>query len=148
MSAMTAQQTTRKRYSLFVLAILLLLLSGVALFLGAHNFAIRAVGLVGCIVSVYLIRMSKVHAGPTTAIAADQHADAKAKNRPGRPIWIVGVALLLLAGGSLLYLYQDALHGYHEALPVYLFAGVGLTCTVVWSYLISKILSGGRKQGS
>ena len=55
-------------------------------------------------------------------------------------MWTVGVALLLLAGASFFYLYQDALHGYQEALPVYVFAGVGLACALVWSYLVSKVL--------
>jgi len=57
-----------------------------------------------------------------------------------RVMWFVGIALLLLTGVSFLYLYNDALHGYHEALPVYLFAAVGLACALVWSYLVSKIL--------
>jgi hypothetical protein len=55
-------------------------------------------------------------------------------------MWIIGAALLLLTGVSFFYLYQDALHGYHEALPVYVFAGVGLACALVWSYLVSKML--------
>ena len=141
-----AQPVHQKRYGLFSLAILLLLLGGAALFLGSHNFPIRAVGVVGCIVSVYLVRISNVHGGSTATIAANQGADTKAKERPGRLIWMVGIALLLLTGVSFLYLYQDALHGYHEALPVYVFAGVGLVCALVWSYLFSKLRQGARKQ--
>ena len=143
---MTAQEATRKKYSLFVLAILVLLSGGAALFLGGHNFAIRAVGVVGCIVSAYLIRISNVHTRPTATVVTDQRAGTEAENGPGRLMWIIGVVLLLLAGASFFYLYQDAVHGYQEALPVYVFAGVGLACTLVWSYLISKLLSGGRKQ--
>ncbi|MFZ1974392.1 MAG: hypothetical protein WAU89_16225 [Candidatus Acidiferrales bacterium] len=41
---------------------------------------------------------------------------------------------------SYLYLYHDAIHGYHEALPVYVFAGVGLACTIVWAYLVAKMV--------
>ena len=129
-----------KKYSLFVLAILLLLLGGAALFLGARNFAIRAAGVVACIVSVYLVRISHVHAGPAVSTEADQGADIKGKKRPGRLIWMVGAAFLLLAGGSFLYLYQDAVHGYHEVLPIYIFAGVGLACALVWSYLFARLM--------
>lgn len=144
---MTTQEATRKRYSLFVLAIVLLLLGGAALFLGAHNFAIRTVGVVGCIVSVYLVRISNVHTRSTATPVPDQRTGTEAKKGPGRLMWMAGVVLLLLAVASFFYLYQDALHGYQEALPVYVFAGVGLACALVWSYLISKLLSGGGKQG-
>lgn len=135
-----AQTAPQKRYGLFSLAILLFLLAGAALFLGSHNFAIRSVGLVGCIVGVYLVRASNVHAPRASAVAAGEGPDSREKKRPGPLMWTVGVALLLLAGASFFYLYQDALHGYQEALPVYVFAGVGLACALVWSYLVSKVL--------
>jgi hypothetical protein len=148
MSPMTPQKATRKRYSLFVLAIIFLLLAGAALFLGTHDFVIRIVGVVGCIISVYLVRISNVHIRQTAIMFHDQRADIEPKKGLGHLVWTVGIALLVLTWGAFFYLYQDALHGYHEALPVYLFAGVGLACTIVWSYLISKLLSGDRKQGS
>jgi len=144
---MRDQEATRKRYGLFALAIVLLLLGGAALFLGAHNLAIRAVGIVGCVISVYLVRISNVHTRPTAPVVPYQRTCTETKKGPGRLMWILGVVLLLLAGASFLYLYQDALHGYQEALPVYVFAGVGLACAIVWSYLISKLLSGGGKRG-
>lgn len=73
----TAQTATRKRYSLLVLAMLLLLLAGAALFLGSHNIAIRALGSLGCLVSVYLVRISKVY-------RPDQRTETEATTRrPG-----------------------------------------------------------------
>jgi hypothetical protein len=57
---------------------------------------------------------------------------------PGRLTWSIGVLSLILAGAAFLYLYNDALHGYHELLPVYVFAGTALACTLVWSYLVSR----------
>jgi putative flippase GtrA len=95
---------------------------------------------VACLVSVYLVRISHVHARSTANFAADQGADTKAKKVPGRLTWLLGIALLLLTGISYLYLYYDALHGYHEVVPVYLFAGVGLACALVWAYLFAKLL--------
>lgn len=143
-----SQKLTRKRYSLFVLAILLGL-SGVAvLIVGPKYSVIRSFAGVAFIVGVYLIRVSNVHTRFTLAATSDQGTDSEAKNGRGRLMWIIGAALLPVAGASFFYLYQDALHGYHEVLPVYVFAGVAALCALLWSYLISKLLSGGGgKQG-
>jgi len=108
---------TQKRYSLFVLAILLLLLGGAALSMGPKYSAIRSFAGVAFVVAVYLTRVSNVHARSTLAVTSDP-----ASNRLGRLMWIVGFALLVVLGISFLYLYKDALDGYHEVLPVYLFA--------------------------
>jgi len=143
---MRAEEGTKKRYSLFVLAIVLLLLGGAALFLGTHNFAIRTIGIVACIVSVYLVRISNVHSRPTAPVVPVAPPRTEANLGVGRVMWLVGIVLLLLTAASFFYLYRDALDGYQDALPVYVFAGVGLTCTLVWSYLISKLVRGGGKQ--
>lgn len=135
-----SQETPRKRYGLLILAILLLLSGGGALYAGSHNFAIRSLGLVAIVASAYLVRISRVHNRSGSSAASGQGIDSKAARRPGRLLWTVSVALLLLAGVSYLYLYNDALHGYHEVLPVYMFAGVGLACVLVWSYLVSRIV--------
>ena len=139
---MTAQKATPKRYSLFVLAIALLLLAGAAMYLGSHDFTIRTVGLVACAVSIYLVRISNVHTRPIAITAPDQRAGTEGGKGPGRRLWMVSVVLLLMAGASYSSLYQDARHGGHEVLPVYVFAGVALACALVWSYLITKLLSG------
>jgi hypothetical protein len=52
----------------------------------------------------------------------------------------VGIVLLMAVGFSFHYLYRDALDGYHEVAPVYVFASVGIACTAVWAYAIAKIL--------
>jgi len=46
----------------------------------------------------------------------------------------------MAAGLAFLGLYDDALAGYHDTLPVYVFAGVAIVCMGIWGYLISKIL--------
>jgi len=51
----------RKKYGFFVLAIVLLLLGGVGLYLGAHNFSIRVLGLAALLASGYFVRISHVH---------------------------------------------------------------------------------------
>lgn len=133
MVLIVSEKTPRKSYSLFALAILLLMSGGVALFIGSGHLAIRSFGLVACIASVYLVRISNIHARPALP-------DSRATELPGRLIWIIGVASLVLLGASFLYLYSDALHGYHEILPVYVFAGAGIACAIVWSYLASRIV--------
>lgn len=138
--SMISQEAPRKRYSLFILAILLLLSGGVALYMGSHNLVIRSLGLTAIVASTYLSRISRVHSRSGSSVASGQGADSKATRRPGRLLWTVSIALLLLAVVSYLDLYMDALHGYHEILPVYVFAGVGVACTIGWSYLASRIL--------
>jgi hypothetical protein len=135
---MASQTGPRKRYGLFILAIFMLVLAGVAMFLGMHNFTIRTVGLACSIISVYLVRISNVHARPTLDTAVDSGATLHAEARPGLPIRMVGVGLLLLTGASAFYLYRDDLHGYHNVLPVYLFVAVAVACGLVWAYIHSQ----------
>lgn len=135
-----SHEAPRKRYGPFILGILLLLSGGAALYAGSHNFAIRSLGLVAIVASTYLVRISRVHSRSGSSVTSGPGVDSKAARRPGRLLWTVSLALLLLAGISYLYLYNDALHGYHDVLPVYVFAGVGLACVLVWSYLVSRIL--------
>jgi hypothetical protein len=130
-----SQKAPRKRYGLFVLAILMGL-SGVAvLLMGPKYSAIRFLAGVAFIVSVYLIRVSNVHTRSTLAASSDP-----AIERPGRLMWFVGAALLVVWGISFLYLYKDALDGYHGISAVYIFAGVAVACILFWSYLASRIL--------
>jgi hypothetical protein len=93
------------------------------------------------IVSANFVRVSKVHASAAPTIRTDLEADSKGEKGPGGVAWAIGIALVPAAGMSYLYLYNDAIHGYHEALPVYVFAGVGLACAVVWAYLVAKMVS-------
>jgi hypothetical protein len=130
-----SQGAPQKRYGLFSLAILLLLLGGASLFLGSRTFVIRSLGALACIASVYLIRMSNVRARPFSVVSGQI---AGSTRLPGRLTWSIGAVSLLLAGASFLYLYNDALHGYQEVLPVYVFAGTALACALVWSYLVSR----------
>ena len=132
------QGSPRKRYGLFILAILSLLLGGVAIYIGSHNFRIRSIGLLAILISAYLVRVSRVHSRSDLS-AVNKQAENIAIRRPGRVLWTISIGLLVLAGVSFLYLYHDALHGYQEVLPVYIFAVVGVVCTLVWSYLLLRI---------
>jgi hypothetical protein len=134
----------RKRYGLFVLAILLLLLGGVGIYAGSHNYPIRALGLVAIMASVYLARISHVHDQSDLSEVGGRGKDFKTANGPTRLLWIVSLALVPLLGAAFFLLHIDAVNGGHEAWPADVFAGVGLACAVVWGYLAAKI-SGGAK---
>ena len=130
----------KKRYGLFVLAIVTLLSGGAALYMGSNNFAIRFLGVVACVVSVYFVRISNVRTAVVSGATSDPMVDSKVTKRPGLIMWIVGVALLALLGIAFLYLYADAQRGYHEILPVYIFAGAATSCALYWAYLVSRTL--------
>lgn len=136
-----SQTAFQKRYGLYSLAILFLVLGCAGGIAGHRSFAIRSLGLAALMVSLYFGRISKVRASPALAIRTDLEADSKDEKGSGRLAWAIGIALVPAAGMSYLYLYHDAIHGYHEALPVYVFAGVGLACAVVWAYLVAKMVS-------
>jgi hypothetical protein len=130
----TSQQVARKRYGLFVVALLLLLLGGVGIYFGSHNFPIRFLGLVAIMASAYFVRISHVRDRSGLAQARDRGVELKTEG-PGRLLWIVSIALVPLLGAAFFLLHIDAVNGGHDAWPVDVFAGVVLACAVVWSYL-------------
>jgi len=127
-----------KKYGLFALAVVLLLLGAAALYVGSHNFTIRSFGLAALLVSVYLVRESRVYARSASE-ASDERADFTASNGPGRLAWVFGIALLPLTGISYLLMYIDALHGGSAAWPAYVFAGFAFACAGAWGYIASKL---------
>jgi hypothetical protein len=134
------QQAAKKRYGLFALALILLALAGVAIILGMHSTGLRFLGLGALLVSLWLVGISNVHARQRPLMRDGEVTNVKAAKRPGPVGWALGAASLVAAGASYLYMYSDALAGYHEALPVYAFAGVGVACAVIWGYLLVRIL--------
>lgn len=138
----TSQNVVHKRYGLFVLAILLLLVGGVGIYLGSHNYPIRVLGLVAIMASVYLVRISYVHDRLGLSPASGPGKDVKTTRRPGRLLWIVSLALVPLLAASSFLLHNDAVNGGHDTWPADLFAGVVLVCAGVWGYLAAKIFGG------
>ena len=126
-----------KRYGLFALAIVLLVLGGVALFISSNNSEMRFIGIGACLVSVYLIRIS--NARGTSGLGVGGAVASKKTKKPNRSLWIVSAALVPISVAAVIYLFQDAAHGYHEVLPVYIFAGVAVVCAAVWSSLVGSI---------
>ena len=130
----------RKKYGLFVLAIILILLGGVGVYLGSNNYLIRVLGSVSLLVSVYLVRISRVHHESSLP-----KANAVEYGGPSRLLWIVSLALVPLLGASAFLLHIDAVNGGHEAWPADVFAGVALVCAGVWGCLIVKLQGGGAR---
>lgn len=128
-----------KKHRLFILilAVLLLLLAAGALYAGSHNFAIRCVGLVAIMASIYLVRLSRAHTRSDVSVASG----AKATKRPKWPMWAIGIALLPLVGASYLYLQSDIVHGGQTTWPVYVFASLMFACSMVWIHLVWKSLT-------
>jgi len=130
----------RKKYGTYSLGIALLLLGLVGVLVGFRNYLIRLLGLLAIVGGTHLVRISKVHASPFSPVTIESDADTGEK-KLSRLLRIIGIALLPMMGFSGLCLYEDALHGYHQAWPLYLFYGVGLACAVVWPYLFATIFT-------
>jgi hypothetical protein len=136
---MSMPQKRRKRYNLFALAVLVFLSGVVALVMAPRYSAIRAFAGLSFLIALWLVNASNVHTRSGLAATIDP-----ASKLSGRVMWFIGLALLAAWGMSFLYLYKDALGGYHGIAAVYIFAGVAVVCLVFWLYLISKLPWGGR----
>ena len=141
---MISQKITQKRYSLFILAILLFLLGVAALVIGSNNFAVRSVSIVAFIAGTYLVRISNVHTRSASSLAGPGQVAFKEGNGPSRLAWAVAWASLVMLGLSFFFLNSDALHGGRAAWPVYMFGGVALVCAFAWAYIASSLFSRGR----
>jgi len=126
--------------SLFILAILLLVLAGIALYRGSNDREMRSLGAMACVASAYLIHKSKSQSQSVSAGTTDQWANSKAANRPGRLMWTIGAASLLLMGVSYFFLRNDAAQGYHQIWPVYLFFWVMVVCGLFLAVLVGRLI--------
>jgi hypothetical protein len=128
------------RYSLFGVGVVLLAAGGVLLYVGGSRFEVRALGLFACMLGVFMLRKSSL----TVFLrrhALDGQLPTNAPARwPSVRMWLVGVGLLALVGVAYALLYRDAVGGYKDIFPVYLFAGAILVAAVFWGYLIARIL--------
>jgi hypothetical protein len=131
MSVITSQKAA-KRYGLLALA--LLLLGGVGIYFGSHNFLIRALGLAALMATTYFVRISHVRDRSVFPEASGRTMELTTRG-PRTLLWSVSVALIPVLGAAFLLMHVDFANGGHEAWPVYLFAGVALACAIIWSYL-------------
>jgi uncharacterized YccA/Bax inhibitor family protein len=136
---MMSQKTQQKRYGLFVMAIVLLLSGGAALFIGPHDLAVHSASILAIIASAYLVRVSHIGALPSTSATIMQKQDFIAARRPRRLTWAVGIGLLLALAASYVWMRNDAMHGGQSGLPAYVFGGLVVSAGIVWGYLFSRL---------
>ena len=131
---MVTPQKSGKRYGLLAIALLLLLLGGVGIYFGSHNFPIRALGLAAIMASTYFVRISRVRDRSVFREGSGRTMELTTE-APARWLWFVSLALIPVLGAAFFLMHIDFAKGGHEAWPVYLFAGVALACAIIWSYL-------------
>jgi hypothetical protein len=114
----------------------------VGIYVGSHNYPIRALGVVAIMVSAHLVRISHIRDRSGLPEARGSRTDIKIAKGPGRLLWTISLALVPLLGAAFFLLHIDAVNGGHEAWPADVFGGVGLACAVVWGYLVAKLFGG------
>jgi hypothetical protein len=129
-----------KNNRLFALAVLVLALGGWALVNGTHNFAIRSMGDILILVSMYLLSKSRGQSASVSVDTADSLTHSKPTNRPGPLMWIISAAMVPLVGTSYLLLRNDAARGGNQVWPVYLFAGLMVVAGSFWSALVARLI--------
>jgi hypothetical protein len=135
-----AKDAHRKRYGLFILAIIMLMFGGAILLLYSNNPLIMPFGGLMCVFSAYLVKVSNVHRKADVTVADGNDTGSNVAKPPSLTTWAIGLAVLLALGVSYFYLRKDAIDGYHEILPVYFFAGAIFVCAGVWAYLLAKVM--------
>ena len=128
------------RYCLFCIGVILLAAGGVLLYVGGSRFEIRALGLFACMLGVYLMRKSGLSVSRMRRVGDEQMSADIQSQRPSAQMWLIGVGLIGLVGVAYALLYKDAVGGYQDVVPVYLFTGSILAAAGFWGYLIAKIL--------
>jgi hypothetical protein len=108
---MSTPQKNPLQYGLLSMAVLAAIGGGVIAFT-ASSFT-QTIGLIVLPIGVSLGRFARSN-DPINQIAAR----SAAPNCPGPILWTVAIASALATVIALHYLYQDAIRGYHQVLPV------------------------------
>jgi len=130
----SAQNNPVVRNGLLSLAALAVIGGGAIAYISS-SFTIRTSGMLLLLIGVALGRIARSRE-PINQLAAR----AAASTRPGPIPWIVAIVLALATVISFYYLYEDALHGYQQVLPVYAFAAITLICGLVWAALLARLV--------
>jgi hypothetical protein len=91
-----SQKIPRKRSGPVVLAGILLLIGGVLIYIGSHNFPIRAVGIAFVMASTYLIQVSNARNRSAAPDASSEVNNRTSANAARRVLWVASVSLVLL----------------------------------------------------
>lgn len=134
----TPETATDKKYGLLVLSFVLLSLGGILIYIGSHNFAIRAAGVAVVMVSAYLIN---VRSRSVVSLPSNETHD----RRVTRGLWIASLSLVPILAGAWYLVQLDSENGSKEIWPLNLTFGVVLVCAVVWGLLVTKIVGKSRR---
>jgi hypothetical protein len=129
----------RRRYGVYAVGIALLVFGGVTFFFGYRNFAIRSGAVLACMIGVYLIARSNNRGEARGWSREGPEISGGGRRGPSATRWFVGVLLVATVLIAFAFLYRDAMSGYKEVGPVYLFAGAIVVCAVFWGYLIARL---------
>jgi hypothetical protein len=138
----TSPSPLRSRYELLVLAVLLLIVGGIASAVFGHSLAVLAFGLLMIVASVPLVRRSNVNPLMTTASAKHM-----GRRRVGALAWICGLLSLLALCIALYLLHTDALDGEHQVWPWTVAHGVLFAAAIIalsWANALGARDSGSR----
>jgi len=120
--------------------VILLLVGGALLYTGGSRFEVRTLGFLACLLGVYMIRKSTLRDSSRYSGAEKLSSSDGPSQRPSKKMWMVGVGLIALVGVSFFFLYEDAIGGYKDVVPVYFFTAAILVTAAFWAYLIARIL--------
>jgi hypothetical protein len=139
MSLNSLQPPNKRKFALLTAAFLLLALAGAGMAMGENNFAIRSLAVVAGLAGLACVRRINVHTPPGSATEAPQQGEGKLAILIGRPIGIISLILIPIMAMASFFLYRDAVQGYHESWPLYLFVWTGIICTLCWAYAVSTL---------
>lgn len=135
-----ARGVPKKRYGLFILAVVLLLSGIVINVIYFNDRPIRSLSLLMLIVGALLVKASNVRGLLGLRSTSTQSLNPEILKRRGRLGWALGVASTASSVIFYFFLRQDELAGGHQVWPAYAFAASGLIGALIWGYVVSKFV--------
>jgi hypothetical protein len=131
------QPPNRRKFALLTVAFLLLAFAGVAMAKGGDDFRIRSLAMIAGFTSLACIRRINVRKPSASATEASQRAESSWATPLRRPIGIISIVLVPIMALASFFLYRDAVQGYHQSWPLYLFVWTGVICSLCWAFLVA-----------
>jgi hypothetical protein len=118
----------------------LLIFGGILFVAFIDEGLVRSIGVAMVVASAFVFKYYRGRFTPE-ATSIRYPASGKIERKEVTPTaWLLGVATILLSVFTFMLLYKDAVDGYHQPGPVYLFVGAILFCSVVWGRIVSRLL--------
>lgn len=124
---------------LYVIGVTLLIGGAAVIFIGFNDSLIRSAGVGLCLISSYLIRISSTNRMRKISSERGQNPHIFGRKPLGYFVWALGLASALSFVISFIYLYKDAIDGYQQIWPLYVFFGSTISCALVWGYIVVRL---------